>query len=303
MRKTIILLLFIIVSITWGTTFIAIRIASDTIPPLCITGMRFLLASFFLIFLCFYTKTPLLFPSNKKIFQLIICIFYFSLPFLLILYGGRYVNSTIASVIFAIMPIIVLFLSFIFFNKKLYFFQFIGLVLAIIFLSIILFKEIELGDEKTIKGVIALLLAMTSHAIIYLYSKEKYSNISILTFNALPSLLSGLFFLVISNILEHPKFDNFSNISILATFYLSYFSGVFGILSYFYLQKKVSAFQASTIFFIFPIINLMLEEFVWGNSIGIDQLQLIVFLMSSILITIVPFDLKNFMRFIKNFKK
>ncbi|XBC38421.1 MAG: DMT family transporter [Buchnera aphidicola (Floraphis choui)] len=292
-QRIMIILLFIVVSITWATTFMAIKIASNTIPPLFITGMRFLLASLLLICICYYTNTPLYFPPGKKIFQFTICVFYFIIPFSLMLYGGTYVNSIIASIIFANMPIIVLFFSFIFFDKKLHFIQYIGLILAIIILSIILFKEIKLGDEKTIKGIIALILAMISHAIIYLYSKEKYSNISILTFNALPSFFSGLFLLCISNVIEHPIFHTFSRMSILATLYLSYFSGVFGILSYFYLQKKVSSFHASMIFFIFPLITLVLERFFFGNFIEINQFQLIIFLMSSILLTLIPVNYKN----------
>ncbi|XBC44627.1 MAG: DMT family transporter [Buchnera aphidicola (Schlechtendalia peitan)] len=290
MQKIIILLLFSIVSITWGTTFMAIKIAVSTIPPLFITGTRFFLASILLIGICIYTKTPLLFPPKKKLFQLIICIFYFLIPFSLMLYGGTYVNSIIASIIFSNMPILVLLFSFLFFNKKLYVTQYIGLTLAVSILSVLLLKEIKLGDEYTIKGIVALILAVISHAIIYLYSQEKYSNISILTFNALPSLFSGLFLLFISNIIEHPQLNNFSNVSILAMCYLSYFSGVFGILSYFYLQKKVHPFYASIVFFIFPIINVVLEKFVYGHCIKPDQFPLIIYLMNSILLTMIPFN-------------
>ncbi|XBC42545.1 MAG: DMT family transporter [Buchnera aphidicola (Meitanaphis elongallis)] len=293
MRKIMIILLFIIVSITWGTTFIAMKIAVNTIPPLFITGMRFFLTSLLLMCICYYTNTSLFFPPGKKIFQLTICIFYFVIPFSLMLYGGTYVNSIIASIIFSNMPIIVLLLSFIFFNKQLHFMQCIGFILAILTLSIILFKEIKLGDIKTAKGIIALILAMVSHATIYLYSKERHSNVSILTFNALPSLFSGVLLLCISNMLEHPLLSNFSYASILAILYLSYFSGVFGILSYFYLQKKVSSFHASIVFFIFPFITLILEKFIYRHFLGTDQLQLVLILMSSIFLTLIPFNYKK----------
>ncbi|QCI23287.1 DMT family transporter [Buchnera aphidicola] len=306
MQKMTIILLFLVVSITWGTTFMAIKIAADTIPPLFITGMRFLLASPLLICICYYTNTSLLFPSGKKIFQLVICIFYFSIPFSLMLYGGTYVNSIIASVIFSNMPIIILLLSFLIFNKPLNIIQYIGLTLAISALLIILFKEIQLGNKNIIKGIIALILAMISHAMVYLHSKEKYSNISILTFNALPSLFSGTLLLFISNIVERPIFNNFSKTSIIAILYLSYFSGVFGILSYFYLQKKVSSFYASIVFFIFPLITLILEKVIYGYSITSEQFQLIMFSMSSIFLTLIPFDyfkLKNFIQqLVKKFR-
>ena len=118
MNKIIILLLFSLVSITWGTTWIAMKIAVETIPPLFATGVRFLIASPLLIFLCYITKTPLLFPYGQRSFQVIISFFYFSIPFSLMLYGGKYVNSSIASVIFSNMPVVVLILSSFFLKKK-----------------------------------------------------------------------------------------------------------------------------------------------------------------------------------------
>nr|WP_228368076.1 DMT family transporter [Buchnera aphidicola] len=122
-NKLVIMILFIIVSITWGTTFIAIKIAINTIPPIFATSMRFLLMSPILIGMSYYTNTPLLFPDKKKIFQLFICIFYFTIPFSLMLYGGTYVNSEISSIIFATMPNIVMLLSVFFLKKKYIFYK------------------------------------------------------------------------------------------------------------------------------------------------------------------------------------
>lgn len=118
MNKIITIFLFCLVSITWGTTWIAMKIAVETIPPLFATGIRFLVASPVLIILSYFTKTPLLFPRGQRFFQVIISIFYFSIPFTLMLYGGSYVKSSISSIIFATMPVMVLLLSHIFLKKK-----------------------------------------------------------------------------------------------------------------------------------------------------------------------------------------
>ncbi|ECP9850568.1 EamA family transporter, partial [Salmonella enterica subsp. enterica serovar Enteritidis] len=49
MRKVSISILFMLVSLTWGTTWLAMRIAVETIPPVFATGMRFMFAAPFLI--------------------------------------------------------------------------------------------------------------------------------------------------------------------------------------------------------------------------------------------------------------
>lgn len=47
MRKVSISILFMLVSLTWGTTWLAMRIAVETIPPVFATGMRFMFAAHF----------------------------------------------------------------------------------------------------------------------------------------------------------------------------------------------------------------------------------------------------------------
>ncbi|HMI76916.1 MAG TPA: DMT family transporter [Buchnera sp. (in: enterobacteria)] len=288
MHRIMIIILFIIVTGTWGTTWLAMKIALSSIPPLCATGMRFLLASPLLISLAYYTKSPLLFPSGNRLFQLIITIFYFSLPFSLMLYGGLYVNSYISSIIFANMPIIVIIISLFLLKKKLYISQFIGLMITLLFLLIILIYSTCVIHDCQWKGVFAIIISMISHAIMYIQCKKNFYNISVLTFNALPSLLSGIILLIIAYFFENPIIYNFSIKSILATFYLGNVSGVFGILSYFYLQKKVSVYYASTVFLVFPFIATSLDYYIFEYNISIYQLLLTIPFIFGLLLTLYP---------------
>ncbi|ALD15232.1 multidrug DMT transporter permease [Buchnera aphidicola (Aphis glycines)] len=304
MNKIIIILLFSLVSITWGTTWIAMKFAVETIPPLFATGMRFLIASPLLIVLSYITKTPLLFPYGQRNFQIIISFFYFSIPFTLMLYGGKYVNSSISSVIFSNMPVVILMLSSFFFKKKIDLIKKIGILISLITLSVILFFNLESEQFLQWKGILALILALFSHALIYIECKRKCTNISVITFNALPSLISGVFLSCISWFLEQPNIYLFSNKSILAVFYLGNFSGVFGILSYFYLQKKVSSFYASTIFLIFPIISYILEVYFYKKIFFFYELWCILPLFTGILLTLIPMNVcKNIKRRFVNDRK
>lgn len=288
MNKVLIIILFSLVSVTWGTTWIAMKIAIETIPPFFATGIRFLVASPLLIILAFYTKTPLLFPAGQRWFQCIISIFYFSIPFTLMLYGGMYVSSSIASIIFSNMPVAVLTVSFLYLKKKMFLTQKIGVLISLITLSSVLLIELKSQCFFQWKGVLALLIALFSHAFIYAECQKKCCNVSVITFNALPSLISGILLSTVSWFIENPHIDAFSNRSILAVLYLGDFSGIFGILAYFYLQQKVSAFYASTVFLIFPIIAGFLENYIYKNTILLCQIWFIFPLIIGILLTLLP---------------
>jgi putative membrane protein PagO len=118
MQKLTIVILFSLVTLTWGTTWLAMRIAAETIPPVFATGMRFLFAAPFLFIIAWLRKTPLLFPPGHRLFQFVICVFYFAIPFSLMIYGETYVSSGLASIIFANMPVAVLIASALFLNEK-----------------------------------------------------------------------------------------------------------------------------------------------------------------------------------------
>ncbi|HDE1373519.1 TPA: DMT family transporter, partial [Klebsiella pneumoniae] len=264
MRRVTILVLFLLVSLTWGTTWLAMRIAAETIPPVFATGMRFMFAAPFLIGIAWLRKTPLLFPRGQRLFQLVICIFYFAIPFSLMIYGETYVSSGLASIIFSNMPVAVLIASVLFLNEKTNSMQIAGLTIAIVALAGILLEETKTSTETQWQGIIALVSAVIIHAIIYTQCKKRSCAVSVITFNALPCFLAGLLLSAAGWFFERPLVSAFSAHSILATLYLGAFAGVFGILCYFALQQKASAFQASLVFLIFPLIAVSLESYVYG---------------------------------------
>ncbi|PSH11065.1 EamA family transporter, partial [Yersinia pseudotuberculosis] len=287
MRKVIISMLFILVSLTWGTTWLAMRIAVETIPPIFATGMRFIFASPFLICIALLTKAPLLFPAGQRFFQFIICIFYFSIPFTLMIYGETYVSSGLASIIFSNMPVAVLIASVIILNEKTNLMQITGLTIAIVSLASILLEESKTGVGSHWQGILALVSAVIIHAIVYAQCKKRCCTVSVITFNALPCFLAGLILAFVGYFFEKPQLANFSINSILSTFYLGAFAGVFGILCYFLLQKKANAFQASLVFLIFPLIAVSLESYIYGYAISFYSMLLLIPLAIGVLIILI----------------
>lgn len=287
MRRVTITILFILVALTWGTTWLAMRIAAETIPPVFATGMRFMFAAPFLIAIAWLSKTPLLFPPGQRFFQFIVCIFYFAIPFSLMIYGETYVSSGLASIIFANMPVAVLIASIFFLNEKTNLIQIIGLTLAIAALAGILLEESQSSTQSHWQGILALVAAVVIHAIIYTQCKKRSCAVSVITFNAMPCFCAGLILTVVGYFFEKPQIMHFSMHSVLSTLYLGAFAGVFGILCYFALQQKASSFQASLVFLIFPLIAVSLENAIYGYAISWYSVLLIIPLATGILLTLI----------------
>ncbi|WP_237378165.1 DMT family transporter [Yersinia enterocolitica] len=160
MKNFLVILLFIMVSVTWGTTWLAMKLTVETIPPIFATGIRFMLAAPVLILISVLTKTRLLFPDGQKFFQLFVCIFYFSIPFSLMIYGETYVSPALASIIFSSMPVCVLFFSWLLLNERVGIIAILGLVTSTVSLLAILFIETNIGSNNQWVGIISLVIAV-----------------------------------------------------------------------------------------------------------------------------------------------
>ncbi len=104
------LILFILASI-WGSSFVAIKITLDTIPPLTMTAARLLLAGLILGVIMVAKGESL--PRDKKVWKMCIWIGVFgnALPFSLISIGEQGITSSQTSILMAIMPLVTIILA------------------------------------------------------------------------------------------------------------------------------------------------------------------------------------------------
>lgn len=261
--------LFTVVCLTWGTTWIGIKIAVETVPPILASGLRFLIA--FPIFLAFakLKKAPLRFPKEERLFFILIVFIYFSLPYLLINVGEQYVSSGLTALLFSSMPVFVVIFSSLILHERIRILQMVGI--AIGFMSLFMILE-EHGAEfgyKSVLGVIAILTAAVMHALCYVITKKRGSEISIITFNTLPIGIAGALLTTLGMVVEHPYANGFSLASICALAYLGVVASVGGFLAYFHLLKRISPVALSFVFIIFPVIALVLGSWYEGRPISL----------------------------------
>lgn len=286
MNNFIVFLLVFLVSFIWGTTWIAMKIVVSSIPPIFATGLRFLMTAPLSMFTAWITKTPLFFPVGQRMIQIVISIFYFSIPFTLMLYGGRYVNVPTSSLIFSSMPIIIVLFSYIILDELINTNQKFGIFFY--FISLIFFLLIQWNNTHIHQeiGILLLFISLCCHAFIYVYIKQKFDNISILSFNSIPTLLSGITLVILGWIIEHPILKSFSIFSIFALCYLSIIVGFLGIALYFILQKKIHSHYASIVFVIFPLISLFLDHYIYKTKISNYEYIFIMFSLIGIIVTL-----------------
>lgn len=245
-------MLYIIVCLTWGTTWIGIKIAVESVPPLLASGLRFVIAFPFLLIITLLVKAPIFFPKEQRFFFIVLVFFYFTIPYYLLSYGEQYVSSGLTSLLFSTMPIF----SIILLKEKIFLNQILGIIIGVSCLIIILHSEGIIVSYTGFIGVLAILCAALMHGFLYVCSKKMAANISVFTFNTLPIGVAGILLCVFSFLFENPNIQKISINSWFALIYLGFAASVGGFIVYFYLLKRMSPIFLSFIFIIFPVVAI-----------------------------------------------
>ena len=149
----------------WGTSFMFISISVESVDPLSVVFARVLIGAILLTAVV-YAK-GLCFPFTGKTWLafLIMGVMGNTLPFFLITWGQLSVNSGIAGMIMAIMPLITMLLAHYFIEgEDLNRYKMIGFMLGLGGIILLLGPVFEGGGQAALGGI-AIFLAATSYAI------------------------------------------------------------------------------------------------------------------------------------------
>jgi putative membrane protein PagO len=282
--------LFLIVCLSWGTTWLGITIAVESVPPLTAAGLRFLIA--FPLFLSFalMRREPLLFPRQSRWFFLFVTLSYFSLPYYLLNYGEVHVSSGLTALLFSCMPVFILVFSALFLRERIYPSQVLGIAIGFASLFMIIRGQGLHLDHAELFGVLAILGAAVMHALCYVVTKKHGSAISVITYNTLPIGIAGLMLFVAGLGVEAPDFAAISLRSWSALLYLGLVASVGGFIVYFMLLKRLSPIILSFVFIIFPVFAVIIGAWYEGQAISTELMIYAAILLTGFAITKLPVE-------------
>ncbi len=258
--------LFAVVCLVWATTWFGIKVAIESIPPLTAAGVRFLIAFPIILVAARVMGQPVLFPKKKIAFFAFITLFYFSIPYFLMNYGEQFIAPRLASLIFSSMPVFSLIFSVLLLRARVNAPQLAGIVMSFAGFALIFSKEGAFSQSSSAIGILALSAAVVMHGFCYVFTKRYGTDIGVLTYTTLPIGLAGLMMTAAGLAYEHTAWAAVTNRSWLALGYLA-LAAPAGLLSYFYLLKKMPPVVASFVYLIFPVLSILIDATLAGAGI------------------------------------
>ncbi len=256
--------------IIWGTTYLAIRIGVEDLPPVLFTGLRWLAAGPLMLIIMLYGKYKL--PNKNDMIHLGISgLFLLGGGNGLVVFAEQWVPSGLTALLITTVPFWVVGIESILpQGKKINLIIISGLLLGLVGVAMILGGDVKnLFDPSYLGGVIALMFAVLSWSVGTLYSKYKKVSVHPLMGAAVQMIIAGVIITSLGfTIGEWAKF-HFTNESFFAYLYLVIFGSLLGYGSYIYAIAHLPVSLVATYAYINPIIALFLGWLVLDEKISV----------------------------------
>lgn len=276
--------------IAWGSTYLSIRIAIQTIPPFLMAGARFMLAGVFLFGFLKWKGFPM--PTLKQ-WRNSLAVGSF------LLLGGnglvgwaeQTVESGLAALLVSVAPLWMVFFERIGpAKKKIQPLVAIGLLMGFLGVALLMGPQVWNGDVHKSAGLGALMLAPILWAYGSVWSKRLELPPSPFMSTASQMMLGGMVLFGVGIVRGELGFFSWPRISVpsgVAFFYLVFFGAIVGFTAFVWLIKNAPISIAGTYAYVNPVVAVLIGWALAGERFsGLTLLAGGVILVSVILITL-----------------
>jgi drug/metabolite transporter (DMT)-like permease len=259
---------FSVVSMVWGSTWLAIKIGLATVPPLIAAGVRFAVASLLLGIIVYLRRVPVPFTSDARKVYLSLGILSISIPFALAYWGQQFIPTGLSSVLFAAYPFwVTVFAHFLLQGERLSLFKIAGVVSGFLGVCIIFWGDVEWTDPRSVEGMVAVVVSCVLQAFSLVLVKKYGQPISPLVMN-LAGMLIGTFVLLGAGFVSESGVPIvWTGPALLSVLYLATVGSVLAFVTYYWLLKRIAAVYLSLTSFINPIVAVILGAVVLGERL------------------------------------
>ncbi len=256
--------------IIWGTTYLAIRIGVENLPPVLFTGLRWIVAGPILLIILLFRKYKL--PSKNDLLHLgIIGLLLIGGGNVFVVFAEQWVPSGLTALLITTVPFWVVGIDAIIpQGKRINTTILLGLLLGLVGIGIIFGEDfVQLLNPSYFGGVIALMVAVFLWSAGTLYSKYKKVSVHPLMGAAVQMIIAGIVITALGLILGEGSKFHFTHSSFYSYLYLVIVGSLLGYGSYVYAIAHLPVSLVATYAYVNPVIALFLGWLVLDEKISL----------------------------------
>ena len=243
---------YALLCLIWGTTWLAVRIAVEHVPPFRAAAARFIIAAGLLGLVCLIRRTRLPCRSEWRA-VLVLSLTIMAGPYAIIFWAEQYVASGATAVIFATVPTLVALLTPLMTHQRVPARAIGFLVVGLGGIGVLMWRDMSHGQTQLTAGVMVMIaVCMSSWSTVY--AKRELHDLDPGLSTAL-QLFFGFFFLAGASVIaESGRPSDWSARAIAATLFLAVAGSAVAFGLYYWLLKRWMAYKVTSLDLVMPVI-------------------------------------------------
>ena len=263
------ILVWLILCLIWGTTWIFIKIGLGDLPPISFASFRFLLSALILAAVIKFQKLP--FPRTLQEWKLIWLtgMLQFAVNYSTVFWSEQYISSGLAAVLQAMITVFGLILAWIFLpDEKISLLKILSVIIGIIGVAVIFADQLRIQNILAFAASAAIVVGSYAAAQASILVKLKAAKIhpASLVFG---QMICALPFLIVYSLIKegNPFAFQWTARAVVCIAYLAIFGTIAAFWLYYWLLNKVESTKAMMISLVTPLIAVIIGRIVLGEEL------------------------------------
>ena len=276
---------FIALGLIWSSSFLWIKIAVQEVGPITLVSYRVLFGLLFGVVMILIQRVSLSHDIKVWTPLLILGISNIAIPFFLISWGEQSINSGVAAILDATVPLFSVILAhFLLKDDKMTLPKVLGLLIGFIGVIVLMSKDIG-GSSSSLLGQGAVILACAFYAGSGIYARKNTENTPGILRSAGPLISATLVMFAGSFLFESPVKVPHLQITWIALLWLGILgSGLAFVMSY-YLIHEIGPTRTSMVTYTFPLGGVILGFIFLNESLSWQLIVGGVLIIASLIVT------------------
>ncbi|HEY5269825.1 MAG TPA: DMT family transporter [Anaerolineales bacterium] len=266
---------FILLGVVWSASFLWIKIAVQEVGPFTLVGFRVVFGALTGILATIFMRTR--WPRDRAtwVTYVILGVTSVAIPFVLISWGEKTIDSAVASILNASVPLFTIILAhYTLRDDRMTVQKMLGLLVGFGGVVVLLSKDLQPEAHNPILGQAAVIIASLFYAGSTVFARAKTEHVPGLVRGAAPLLTASVVMWAIIPVVEKPVHLPSLPITWVALVWLGVLGSGLALVLWYYLLHEIGPTRTALVSYIFPLGGVILgviflrEELSWQLFLG-----------------------------------
>lgn len=276
---------FILLGLLWSTSFLWIKIAVREVGPFTLVGIRVVFGTIIGILVTAILRTQWPRDLRTWITYVILGITSVAIPFVLISWGEKTIDSAVASILNASVPLFTILLAhYLLHDDRMTARKVIGLLVGFGGVIVLLSKDLQPGGHNSILGQAAVLIAALFYAGSTVFARLKTGHVPGLVRGTAPLLTASVVMWVAIPLVERPVHLPSLPLTWIALAWLGVLGSGVALFLWYYLLHEIGPTRTTLVSYLFPLGGVILGVLFLGEALTWQLLFGSLLIIASILV-------------------